>query len=55
MRHATKIAIILVCINCLNIPARAKITYKGGESYSAQACPGGVGFDAADPGTKNQK
>lgn len=55
MRHATTIAIILMCINFLNMPARAQIIYKCGESYSAQACPGGVSVDAADPRTKDQK
>jgi hypothetical protein len=55
MRHATTIAIILMYVTCLNMPARAEIVYKCGESYSAQACPGGVTVHAADPRTKDQK
>ena len=55
MRYATTIAIILMFTNCLNMPARAQLIYKCGESYSSQACPGGVTVHAADSRTKDQK
>lgn len=55
MQKASTFAIILIAINCLFTPARAQIIYKCGESYSAQACPGGVIVNATDQRTSDQK
>jgi len=55
MLPAATIAIVLMHATCLTMPARAQIIYKCGESYSAQACPGGVPVNALDPRTRDQK
>ena len=55
MHNALIYATILIAINCSFTPARAQIIYKCGESYSAQACPGGVIVNAADQRTGDQK
>ena len=55
MHKVPTIAIILIATSCLFTPARAQIIYKCGESYSAQACPGGVIVNAADQRTNDQK
>ena len=55
MHKAPTIAIILIAISCLFTPARAQIVYKCGESYSAQACPGGVIVNVTDQRTSDQK
>ena len=55
MYKASTNAIILIVINLIFIPARAQIVYKCGESYSAQACPGGIIVNATDQRTSDQK
>ena len=55
MNSTPTIAIILIAVNCLFTPARAQTIYKCGESYSAQACPGGVIVNVTDQRTSDQK
>lgn len=55
MYDSLTFAIILIAINSLFTPARAQIIYKCGDSYSAQACPGGVIVNATDQRTSDQK
>lgn len=55
MHKTSIIATILIATYCLFTPARAQIIYKCGESYSAQACPGGVIVNAIDQRTSDQK
>ena len=38
-----------------SVPAGAQTTYKCGNSYSQQPCPGGTVVDTADPRTSAQK
>ena len=38
-----------------SVPAWAQTTYKCGNSYSQQPCPGGTVVDTADPRTSEQK
>ena len=55
MHKAPTIAIILIAINFSFTTVRAQIIYKCGESYSAQACPGGVIVNVTDQRTSDQK
>ena len=55
MCKAPTIHIILIATFFLFTPVKAQIIYKCSESYSAQACPGGVIVNASDQRTSDQK